>query len=87
MLIVEFGCAALRDQSGGDVKRKKVLEFDIAGAVERAGRGEVNGTDSPQAKSEDDGLRAKAARSKPLLKRTSLRIQAKAVITGRARRS
>ncbi len=60
LLVIEFARPALRDQAGGDVKGKEVLEFDIAGAVQQAGRRKVDGAHSPQAKRENEGVRTNA---------------------------
>ena len=47
LLVVEFAGAALGDQAGGDVEGEEILKLDVAGAVEDAGSGEVDGADSP----------------------------------------
>jgi hypothetical protein len=65
VLIVEFGGAAVVDQLGGNVERQEILKLDIEGAVEEAGRGEVDGTDSPEAESEKDGVGANSLRGQP----------------------
>jgi hypothetical protein len=66
LLVVELIGAALRNQSGGDIAGQKVLELNIAGAVEQTGRRKINGADSPQTDSKNDRLGANAARGKPL---------------------
>src|SRR5580700_1366004 len=66
LLAVESVGASLDDQPGGDVKRQKVLKLDIARAVKETGGCKVDGTDSPQAQSENHHLRAKAAWVQPL---------------------
>jgi hypothetical protein len=52
LLVVKVGGAMFSNQSSRDVELQKVLELDVARAVEDAGRCKVGGAGSPQADGE-----------------------------------
>ena len=64
-LVVEIMHAMLCDQAAGEIAWQEVLKFNVAGAIGEARNCEINGTDSPEAKSENDCVGANAARGDP----------------------
>ena len=57
------------NKPSGNVKGQEILELDVASAVKRSRRREVERADSPQADNQHDRLSAKAARVQPFQER------------------
>ena len=63
--VVQIGAAVSERERAESVEMQKVGAFEIAGAIEQAGRGHVPEVDRPEAESEDQAVCAQAAGGDP----------------------